>query len=435
MNEKWSNLNVYYNSLFVGHLTKTKHQNSDEYAFTYTQEYVESDQTVPLGVNLPKSFEAYSCKDKLPPFFDNLVSEGWLRENQSKALNKQDFKGDKFDILSYFGFDLIGSVSIKQDQNYNKLCPPHFDYIRSLSDSQDSNLSQASCVSIDSNSTISGVQKKVLVKKIYSEFCLTTVDQLSTHIAKLESERFPHLIELEYLSTRVMKILLPNDQIHNVQIDFIHELMENALIVERFDRYYSNGIVKRKHFEEFNQLLDMHSEDKYNFSYDEMGHFMRNSRLCKHEDLLKLFKRILACILIGNTDAHLKNFAMFHNHDGSLSLTPMYDIVASSFYPQLNTLALTLNGKKDAIINDLKPKQIVEFALNPKGFGLNAELLIEIIDEFNIYKQQAYFFLENENTNEKVQKKLAEMIHRRWNGSFEGVKSYLDKRKNRKTSK
>ncbi|CAF0929057.1 unnamed protein product [Brachionus calyciflorus] len=143
-----------------------------------------------------------------------------------------------------------------------------------------------------------------------------------------------------------------------------------------------------------------------------MGHFMRNSRLCKHEDLLKLFKRILACILIGNTDAHLKNFAMFHNHDGSLSLTPMYDIVASSFYPQLNTLALTMNGKKDAIINNLKPKQIVEFALNPKGFGLNAELLIEIIDEFNIYKQQAYYFLKSENTNENVQKRIITMGHR-----------------------
>ncbi|CAF1147522.1 unnamed protein product [Brachionus calyciflorus] len=104
MNEKWSNLNVYYYSLIVGHLTKTKHQNSDEYAFTYAQEYVESELTVPLGVNLSKRFEAYSCKDKLPPFFDNLVSEGWLRENQSKALNLLDFKGDKFDILSYFGF-------------------------------------------------------------------------------------------------------------------------------------------------------------------------------------------------------------------------------------------------------------------------------------------------------------------------------------------
>ncbi|RNA08197.1 hypothetical protein BpHYR1_016351, partial [Brachionus plicatilis] len=75
---------------------------------------------------------------------------------------------------------------------------------------------------------------------------------------------------------------------------------------------------------------------------------------------------------------------------------------------------------------------IVEFALNPKGFGLDGKLLIEIIDEFNDYKQEAILFLQSENINENVQKKLVDIIQKRWNGSFEGVKSYLDKRKKKK---
>lgn len=430
MNEIVSKLIVYYNNSIAGHLTKIKKHNSVLFTFVYLREYVISDQTLPLSLNLPKNYDVYSFEHNLPPFFDNLVSEGWLRENQAKALDIQDFKNsDKFNILSYFGYDLIGSVSIRQDQNDDKLYVPCFDYkVRSLSDSQNFYFFLGSRVSIKSNSTISGVQKKVLVKKKNDQFLLTNVNELSTHFAKLESDIFPDLIDLEYLSTRVMEILLPNDNIQNVEISFIDQLMEKALIVERFDRYYSHENAKRKHFEEFSQLFNKLSEDKYDFSYDEMGFFLRTCPLCKNEDLLKLFKRILACILIGNTDGHLKNFAMFHNNDRSLSLTPMYDIVASSFYQELNTLALTINGKKDAKINDLKPKDIVELAFNPKGFGIDGKVLISIIDEFNIYKKNAITFLKGENLNENVQKKLISIIQKRWNGSFERIKPYLIKR-------
>lgn len=432
MNEQVSDLVVYFNSLTAGHLKKIKHhRNSTEYTFQYTEEYFNSNETVHLSVNLPKNFELYSSKQKLPSFFDNLVSEGWLRDKQTKALNLSNFKEkDKFYILAYFGYDLIGSVSIKREQKNGQFFIPHIDYVvHSLSDSNDSNSSQESCISIASNSTISGVQKKVLVKKVNNELVLTIADELSTHIAKLKSETFPDLIELEYLSTRVIEILLPNDEVQNVEIHFINELNENALIIKRFDRYYSNNIIKRKQFEEFNQIFNKHSDDKYDSSYDEMGKFLRTSRLCKKEDILKLFQRILAYILIGNTDAHLKNFSMFHNDDGSLSLTPMYDIVASSYYPNLNTLALAICGNKDVQINNLKPKNIVDFALNSNGFELDEKVLIEIIDEFKVNKQKAINFLQQANINENVQKKLIQMIQKRWNGTFEGIKSYLNKKK------
>lgn len=420
-------LNVYYNTLIAGYLTQIKTHDSNEYRFEYDEDYRKSDKTLPLGYNLPKNQNVFSCKNKLPPFFDNLVSEGWLRENQTKALElKEPKEEDKYSILTHFGHDLIGAISITPKKKNNQLSVPRFVYVTGTSSN-----SYNSCVSIESNSTISGVQKKVLVKKLNDRFLLTNVDELSTHIAKLESETFPNLIELEFLSTNVMKTLLPDDEIQTVKICFIDELNENALVVERFDRYNLNNFIKRKHFEEFNQILNKHSDDKYNFSYDEMGYFMRNCNYCKKEDILKLFKRILACILIGNTDAHLKNFSMFHNEDGSLSLTPMYDIVASSYYEQFDTMALTLNGIKDVKISDLKPKHIVDFAENSKGFGLNEKVLIEIYDQFKKNKQDALKFLQTSNVSENVQvkNKLIEMIQKRWNGTFDGIKLYLQKKR------
>lgn len=50
------------------------------------------------------------------------------------------------------------------------------------------------------------------------EFTMTTMKQLSTHIAKLSSERFPDVIELEFLSMLAVANLLPDDSISEIEI-------------------------------------------------------------------------------------------------------------------------------------------------------------------------------------------------------------------------
>lgn len=427
MDQNLGKLNVYFNNLLAGYLSKTKKEDSTNYVFEYDLEYLMSKKTSPIAFSLPKIRQYYESVSKLHPFFDNLVSEGWLREKQTDALKIDKInKNNKFEILSNFGHDLIGSVSIERQPNENYYIPQFFYLSNSTSDSENSD----SSFSIGSNATISGVQKKVLVKEeSMNRYKITKADELSTHIAKLSTTDFPNLIELEYLSTHAMKLLIPKDEVQNVQIKYLYELEEDALIIERFDRYSVNGIVKRQHFEEFNQLLNKHSEGKYDLSYDEMAVFIRGNNSCKKDDILKLFKRILACILIGNTDAHLKNFAMFHNDDGSMSLTPMYDIVAASYYKEFFSFALALNGNRNLNINRIKAKTIVDFALNSNGFNIEESTLIDVIDELEINKTKAVEFLRLQKLDENVQKKLVEIIEKRWNGVFSGIKGCLRKRK------
>jgi hypothetical protein len=90
------------------------------------------------------------------------------------------------------------------------------------------------------------------------------------------------------------------------------------------------------HFEEFNQLLGKYSgDDKYEGAYEDIGQFILRTPSCIPAEADRLLRRILACLLVGNTDAHLKNFAMFHARDG-LRLTPAYDLVAASFYQPID---------------------------------------------------------------------------------------------------
>ena len=116
---------------------------------------------------------------------------------------------------------------------------------------------------------------------------------------------------------------------------------ERALLVKRFDRLRSGT---KRHFEEFNQLLGRRSgDDKYEASTRTWRRSSRNTPGCTPVDAWRLYRRVLVCFLTGNTDAHLKNFAMFHTLDG-LRLTPAYDLVAAALYPDFKTLALSLGN-------------------------------------------------------------------------------------------
>jgi serine/threonine-protein kinase HipA len=63
------------------------------------------------------------------------------------------------------------------------------------------------------------------------------------------------------------------------------------------------------------------------------------------------FERVLLNFLLGNGDAHLKNFSMLESADGGLRLSPAYDIVCSkAVVPRESDCALTLNGKQNKIV-------------------------------------------------------------------------------------
>ena len=64
--------------------------------------------------------------------------------------------------------------------------------------------------------------------------------------------------------------------------------------VTRFDRENNNRI----HFEEFNQLLDKFTEDKYSFSYEDMGKYILKQTSWTKDEVLKLYKLILSCFVI-----------------------------------------------------------------------------------------------------------------------------------------
>lgn len=96
---------VYLNNKFVGELIRDE----GEFIFEYDVTYFSDPQSLPLSLSLPKSQRRYQFK-KLFPFFEGLLSEGWMRKIQETS--QQIDERDSFTRLLENGEELIGAVSV-----------------------------------------------------------------------------------------------------------------------------------------------------------------------------------------------------------------------------------------------------------------------------------------------------------------------------------
>ena len=386
--------NVYYKDTYVG---KLEEKAGGRYIFTYDESYLDAKQPA-IAHTLPLRIESYVSDRGLPSFFDNLVAEGWLKNAQARALGVNP--SHRFALLLGFGHDLAGAVSLVDPD------PAQHD----LLDQADAT-TQAALVG---RASLSGIQRKLLLVKDGQNFRPVGPNELSTHIAKLPSGNLDELLALEYLTTAACRALLPNDDVVDMKVQYLDCIKEDALIIPRFDRSVAGK--RLYHFEEFNQLLGRASgDDKYEGAYEAMGDFILNTAHCVFAESDRLLRRILSCLLTGNTDAHFKNFAMFHTHDG-LRLTPAYDLVGSSIDPQFQSIALHIAGVRSLSLGSLQAKHLFKLA---QGFGVNEDGVLAIVETFKKCLPHALEAVEKSKVgSDKLKHQLMRIIEKRWNGSF-----------------
>lgn len=396
---------VYYQDDYAGLLQQ---EPGGGVVFTYDTSYLSASKPA-ISFTLPLSPNPYRSLHGLHPFFDNLVAEGWLANAQACAIGVDPF--DRFALLLAFGQDLAGAVSI-HDPNPQ----PHHDL-------RQADLSMRAAV--HGRASLSGVQPKLLVVKRNKKFYPVGPSELSTHIAKLPSLNHSGILELEFLSTLAFRTLLPLEAVVDMEFGTIEGVPEQALIIERFDRTISG---KRQHFEEFNQLLNHENgNDKYNGSYEDMGQFICTTPGCLPLEADRLYRRIIVNLLLGNTDAHFKNFAMFQTREG-MRLTPAYDVVAAAYYRQFQTIALHIAGARELLVGNLKEKHLVQLS---KAFNLSQDnVLHAILDIQNQLDRMKEALTHSNIGGKRLQQSLITMVEKRWNGSFTSIGQYLSQKRN-----
>jgi len=398
---------VYLKDIYAGRLQEDP---GGRCVFTYDSAYLENEQAASIAHALPLRPQPYVSEGGLHPFFDNLVAEGWFRNAQARALGV-DLR-NRFALLLGFGHDLAGAVSVEDPEPPKRTPLDHAD--------------DATVAALLGRASLSGIQRKLLVVQEGRTYRPVGPDELSTHIAKLPSGNLADLIAVEYLTTLAARALLPGDDVVDMDIAHVVSIKEDALIIPRFDRTPTG---KRIHFEEFNQLLGKYSGDtKYDGAYEDLGQFILHTPACIPAEADRLFRRILACLLTGNTDAHLKNFAMFHTRDG-LRLTPAYDLVASSYYPEFQSIALSIGGAANLTIGSLQPKHILQAAA---AFGVSGDAALGAVDQLGNRLPAALNAIEKSSVGTlPLRQTLQEKMEKRWKGSFASTGPLLSKRRSK----
>ncbi|HML14734.1 MAG TPA: HipA domain-containing protein [Xanthobacteraceae bacterium] len=398
---------VYYNTdLFAGEL---RQEPGGRCVFTYDPAYLHAKHPA-VAFTLPLQAAPYICEQGLHPFFDNLVAEGWLRNAQARALKVDP--NNRFALLLAFGRDCAGAVSVIDPAPTRE---PTID----MGD-------PTTAAALTSRASLSGVQPKLLAVKEGRHYRPARADEPSTHVAKLPSGTLTDIVENEYLTTLACRTLLPDDKIVDPVIAPVQGIRDRALIVRRFDRLPSGA---KRHFEEFNQLLGRRSgDDKYDAAYDDMAAFIRSTPGCTPVDAWRLFRRVLVCLLTGNTDAHLKNFAMFHTPDG-LRLTPAYDLVASALYPDYRQIALAIGRASNLVLEQVKPKHVIALS---KAYGLDTDILADAVKKLDGRRapaEKSVTAAAKRIAQEALGNQLVTFMEKRWNGSFKSIGRLLLKKR------
>lgn len=119
---------------------------------------------------------------------------------------------------------------------------------------------------------------------------------------------------------------------------------ELAYITRRMDRTMRGPL----HMEDMAQLTDKLTEQKYRGSMEQVGKAVLRYASNPGFDALRLFELTLFCFLTGNADMHLKNSSLLYEAEGTIRLSPAYDLLPTKLLmPQdPEETALTVNGKK-----------------------------------------------------------------------------------------
>ncbi len=334
-------LTVRLNKNFVGYLEQDL---QGKFVFTY-----DKDNKIPLSLSLPLREEPYLDKE-CRGFFEGLLPEGEqirLYIGKKYGINPKN----EFSLLKAIGYDCAGAVSFSDYEENPKNIKNDFIKIegKKFTDKAlEDYISDLPLKPLLTNSdglrlSLAGAQDKMAVVLIDNVVSLPDKDVPTTHILKPEMKDIESSVENEYICLNVAKEIGLN--VCNCEIRTTGNI--KYLLLERYDRELKGNQVKRIHQEDFCQAKNITSTFKYEreggINIKDCYEIIRHTKT-PALNIIELTNRIIFNYLIGNADAHGKNFSLLYTDTG-IQFAPAYDILCTAIYPDLTSnMAMKIGG-------------------------------------------------------------------------------------------
>jgi serine/threonine-protein kinase HipA len=358
-------LDVYLHQSFVG---KYGQDNEGRIYFRYDAGWLYRPNSVQISHSLPLRKERFNRRE-CSAFFGGILPEQEQRKLVARNLGISE--NNDFAMLERIGGECAGAVTLiptgqsfpELNYTYHTLDEEHLARIlrelphRPLLAGEDG-----------IRLSLAGAQTKMAVHKSVEGLAVPKGGALSTHILKPDSRNFQGIVYNEALCMT----LAQRAGLSTAMVEVGEAEQIPYLLVERYDRNEvrsDDGTLSnlRRHQEDFCQALGVSSERKYQSeggpTLRDCFSLLRETCSIPARDLQLLLDGVIFNFLIGNYDAHGKNFSLLY--DGTrpreIQLAPFYDLLCTGIYPYLShRMAMKIGGDDD--ISVIFPRHFDQFA-------------------------------------------------------------------------
>lgn len=317
---------IWYEGERLGEL----HEKSGIWSFIYTQEWLARPGAFSISPHIPLQSEMLvdsSTYRHVQWFFDNLLPEEDARTALFTSMPRKQH--DAFNLLHEYGGESAGALTILEPG-----AQPTAGNIEELSNAQLSQrIAKMPVIPLASSSkkkmSLAGAQHKVAV--IYQDGRLYEPEgsAISTHILK-PLHQYPE----QYWATVCNEYVIMQ-LARKVGLDvppiYMPHIPDPVYIIQRFDRTGTYPTHTRIHAVDGCQMLGLYPTAKYKASNTQSLVRLIEMTGKKAVTRLRIFDWALFNLLVGNTDAHLKNLSFLCTPTG-YELSPHYDLLSTLIY-------------------------------------------------------------------------------------------------------
>lgn len=300
------------------------------WSFQYGAGWLGNPRGFALSPHMPLTAETLldgASKRPVQWYFDNL-----LPEEGQRVLLAGDARldaADAFGLLAWYGAESAGSVTLLPPEAAPHMAEP----LRPLpDDALEARIRQLPKASLThaaiKRMSLAGAQHKLAVVLQEDALFEPAGATPSTHILKPDhpGEEYPHSVINEWFVMKLAKRLgLDVPEVHRRYVP------SPVYLIDRFDRIPDGQGWQRRHVIDACQLLGLDRSFKY--SQGSMESLAALANACRSPAVARarLFGWLVFNVLVGNSDAHLKNLSFLVSHEG-VQLAPFYDLLSVATY-------------------------------------------------------------------------------------------------------
>ena len=300
------------------------------WSFQYTPDWLANPKGFALSPHIPLSAQPLLDGASQRPvqwYFDNL-----LPEEDQRVLLAKDARldaADAFGLLAWYGAESAGSLTLLPPE----AAPQTIELLRPLPDDAlqarirqlpKSPLTHAAIKRM----SLAGAQHKLAVVLEDGALFEPAGATPSTHILKPDhpDADYPHSVINEWFVMRLARRLgLDVPEVHRRYVP------SPVYLIDRFDRVAGAQGWQRRHAIDACQLLGLDRSFKYTQGSLESLAALANACRSPAVARSRLFGWLVFNVLVGNSDAHLKNLSFLVSHEG-VQLAPFYDLLSVATY-------------------------------------------------------------------------------------------------------